>query len=281
MSTELVNMKNDNASLFAPENFDHSWRLAQMLAKSQFAPKAFYNKPEDCLIAMEYGRCLNLAPLPAIQNIAVVNGKPALYADGLLAVCSGRADFENIIEQRILDNGVVVGYECVVKRKNREAVQHIFTKEDAQKAGLWGKAGPWTQYPQRMLQMRARSWALRDCFADALSGVQCLEELRDYQEEKDITPKSTGEQVKDNLKSLLTSAKPKQEQEQEQEQKQESKPVPTVTLDQLTEIRDIIKLNNISIPIVKECLEVFNVKHIEHLMTEQVDELLCMLVEKS
>ena len=70
---------------------------------------------------------------------------------------------------------------CVVKRRDRSAVVRTFSEADAKKAGLWGKAGPWQQYPSRMLQMRARSWALRDAFPDALRGLGIREEVQDYQ----------------------------------------------------------------------------------------------------
>ena len=39
-----------------------------------------------------------------------------------------------------------------------------------------------------MLQMRARSWALRDAFADVLRGIQSVEEVRDIPEVIDVTP---------------------------------------------------------------------------------------------
>lgn len=55
-----------------------------------------------------------------------------------------------------------------------------FSVADAKKAGLWGKSGPWTQYPQRMLTLRARGFALRNAFADALRGLITAEEARDY-----------------------------------------------------------------------------------------------------
>ncbi|GIV50961.1 MAG: hypothetical protein KatS3mg038_1482 [Candidatus Kapaibacterium sp.] len=52
-----------------------------------------------------------------------------------------------------------------------------FRVKDAKLAGLWAKPGPWQQFPHRMLQMRARSWALRDTFPDVLRGVVAAEEL--------------------------------------------------------------------------------------------------------
>jgi hypothetical protein len=65
-----------------------------------------------------------------------------------------------------------------------------FSVEDAKRAGLWGKQGPWSAYPKRMMQMRARGFALRDAFPDVLKGLITAEEAEDYpsQPEKDITP---------------------------------------------------------------------------------------------
>ena len=55
-----------------------------------------------------------------------------------------------------------------------------FSKEKAMNAKLWGKDGPWKTYPERMLKMRARGFALRDAFADRLKGIITAEEARDY-----------------------------------------------------------------------------------------------------
>jgi hypothetical protein len=188
MSTEITLKK--STSLIAPENFEHYFRIANMMSKSDMVPKAYKEKPQDVLIAMEMGVSLGLGPLQAVQNIAVINGKPCLYGDGILSVCSGRPDFEDILEEPLKNQaGKVVGYRCTVKRRDRHPVTQIFTEDDAKKANLLGKQGPWTNYPTRMLQMRARAFALRDSFADALGGVRIAEEVQDY-EEKDITPRN-------------------------------------------------------------------------------------------
>jgi hypothetical protein len=58
-------------------------------------------------------------------------------------------------------------------------VVRTFSQDDAKTAGLWGKQGPWSQYPKRMLQLRARGFALRDAFPDALRGIHSADESRD------------------------------------------------------------------------------------------------------
>ncbi len=272
MSNELE-LRSDQ-SLLAPENFEHSWRMAKMIASSAFAPKAFQGKPSEILIAMEYGRVVGLSPLPAIQNIAVINGKPSLYADGLLGVCRGHPAFEDMTEVPIMKGDAIVGYECTVKRKNQTPTVSRFTIRDAEVAGLWNRNPVWKQYPSRMLKMRARAFALRDAFADALGGMIMAEEAQDYIE-KDITPKATPQSIQESLKQLID----KGSEEQIEMPVVEERPTPTVSLDELQAIRDLIAEHKIPVPRVKECLAKLDVNHIEHLMSEQVEPLINDLMD--
>lgn len=68
---------------------------------------------------------------------------------------------------------------CRVKRRAESEEVRTFSMDDAKVAGLLGKSGPWTQYPKRMRQMRARAFALRDVFPDVLRGMPIAEEVMD------------------------------------------------------------------------------------------------------
>lgn len=176
---------------FAPQTMTEAIEFSGMLAKSQMVPKAYQNKPEDVLVAVQWGFELGLAPLQALQNIACINGKPSVYGDAAMALVQNSPvceDIKEYFENEGTSNPVAV---CVAKRKNRSEVVCKYSVEDAKRAGLWNKSGPWTQYPKRMLQMRARGFALRDAFPDVLKGLITVEEAQDYpaDEPKDITPK--------------------------------------------------------------------------------------------
>jgi hypothetical protein len=69
--------------------------------------------------------------------------------------------------------------KCVIKLRGQPDVVRTFSMDDAKRAGLSGKQGPWTQYPNRMLQLRARGFAVRDAFPDALKGLITAEEAQD------------------------------------------------------------------------------------------------------
>jgi len=123
-----------------------------------------------------------LQPMQAMQNIAVINGRPSIWGDAMIALVRACPAFEYINETQTDKEAT-----CVIKRKGEPEAVRTFSMEDAKKAGLMGKSGPWTQYPKRMMQMRARSWALRDVFPDVLKGMICAEEALDSGP-RDVTP---------------------------------------------------------------------------------------------
>jgi hypothetical protein len=114
-----------------------------------------------------------------LQNISVINGKPSVYGDAAMALVQASPvceDVQESIEGDGTSNPVAI---CRVKRRGRSEVVSKYSVEDAKRAGLWGKQGPWSQYPKRMLQMRARGFALRDAFPDVLKGLITAEEAQD------------------------------------------------------------------------------------------------------
>lgn len=201
MTDEVKSLALSNGSRgLQPANFSELLTLSDMLASSGMVPKAYEGKPGAIVAAVQMGAEVGLSPMAALQNIAVINGRPSLWGDGMIAVARSHPDCEAIIETTAKDEAGVGYAECKVKRRGQPEHVVRFTVDDAKRAGLWGKSGPWTQYPKRMLQMRARSWALRDVFADALRGLQCAEEVRDYQVREDyvspaqsVTPVSPTE----------------------------------------------------------------------------------------
>lgn len=174
-----------------PTNFDEAWRLAQVLADSDMVPKDFKGKPGNCLIAMQWGSDLGIPGIQALQNIAVIGGRPSIWGDAAKALVIGRPDCEDITEF-FEGDGERLTAVCIVKRRGKSETTGKFSVADAKLAGLFGKPGPWTNYPSRMLQMRARGFSLRDSFPDALRGLSIAEESQDIPLEKEINPLPTN-----------------------------------------------------------------------------------------
>ncbi len=127
----------------------------------------------------------------ALQSIAMINGRPSIYGDGALGLVQGSGLLEWSKEYTDGEEGKD-GFKavCEVKRKgDKEVKRGEFSIADAKRANLFGKVGPWQQYLKRMLQMRARGFALRDGFSDVLRGLHIAEEAQDIAPVKDITPR--------------------------------------------------------------------------------------------
>jgi hypothetical protein len=119
-------------------------------------------------------------------------------------------DFEWIKEWIDGQKGAAV---CKVKRRGEDPVERTFSWDDAQRAGLSKKDGPWKTYPKRMLQMRARSWAIRDVWPHVLKGLSIAEESSDAPP-RDVSPSQETEQpqtdplqdIRDSISGELASA---------------------------------------------------------------------------
>lgn len=170
-----------------PQDFDGAWRIANAVAKAGMAPKGL-ETPEKAMVAIMHGMEVGMTPMAALQSIAVVNGRPTIWGDGAIGLVRSSGKLEWIKETITGVDDTMVA-TCEVKRKgDPEPVKATFSVADAKKAGLWGKQGPWQQYPKRMLAMRARAFVLRDTFADILRGLGIAEEVGDYQPMRDVTP---------------------------------------------------------------------------------------------
>lgn len=167
-------------SLLSPGLYEHYIKVAEIVASSGLVPKQYIGKPNDVFVAMAMGYQLGFPIEQALQDIAVVNGRPCLWGDGLLALVLSHPDFEDIKEEALTnESGAIIGYSCTIKRRGVQAHTKTFTLDDARKANLSTKEGVWKLYPDRMMQLRARAFALRDRFSDALRGLRQAEVEQD------------------------------------------------------------------------------------------------------
>jgi hypothetical protein len=169
--TKLPARISNGVTAIVPRDMDEVGRLATGIAKSGLAPQGM-NKPEQIMVAILHGLEVGLPPMQAVQRIAVINGRPAIWGDAVPAILWSKG-FQI---KEWSESGTAY---CTVTRPDGSTVTRQFTVDEAKRAGLWGRKGPWTQYPERMLQMRARGFACRDAAADALSGMYVVEEVQD------------------------------------------------------------------------------------------------------
>lgn len=177
------------------------------------------NTPEVALIRLQAGMELGLTPIWSLTNIMVTNGRPSVWGDALLGIVLSKPDCEDVIETFEGAEGDNFTAVCEVRRKGRLPVVRRFSVADAKKAGIHGK-NVHAAYPKRMLQMRARSWACRDSFADALRGLSVREEMRDITPERERMPKPEI-QLPDEKPVIEAELVPEPEHPEQQEERNE------------------------------------------------------------
>jgi len=181
-----------------PRTIDEVARIAKAVIVAGLAPNSYEGgTPEQTaskiMIGVMKGAEVGLPPITALSTIAIINNRPCIWGDGAVALVQSRGvvtRVEAIYEGNEQgDKEPLIGdfpdtYTAVYRiwRKGQEtAYEGRFSVRDAKRSHLWGnpKRQPWMLYPKRMLMARARAFALRDGFADALSGLSIAEEVQD------------------------------------------------------------------------------------------------------
>lgn len=169
---------------------DDMYRLAQYVVTSGMAPKN--DTAVSLVIKIETGLELGIPPMMAIRSIAVINNRATLWGDAVPGLVLASGQQESYEEKEIGTPGTGnYGWLCRVKRKGQNWIEGKFTIAEAKLANLLPNKpdSSWTKYPNRMLKMRARTYALRDAFPDVLQGIYTAEEIQDAVFE-DITDRS-------------------------------------------------------------------------------------------
>jgi hypothetical protein len=188
-----------------PQSYEDAYRIATGFVAAGMAPDSYIVKRDKSgeiakngdvdakgtvarvALGIMKGMEIGLAPVTAISTIMIVNNRTSVWGDGALALIqnSGKLEWIKDDETGEWAKGAAGEFKITVtaKRKdNPEVITRSFGFDDATRAGLIGKSGPWSSgYGPRMCLMRARAWVLRDGFSDVLSGLGIVEELRDYE----------------------------------------------------------------------------------------------------
>jgi hypothetical protein len=162
---------------------DDLWRFSQYVAKSGLAPKGMQSA-EQVLVAIQTGSEAGMTPLRALSSVVVINGSPSWRGDAARALVenSGELKVGTSVQSGVRGEGEqMVGWCKTWRREEPEAHESTFGVADAKRAGLWGKQGPWVQYPKRMLMYRAMGFHLRDHFSHVLLGLRIAEEQQDIE----------------------------------------------------------------------------------------------------
>lgn len=173
--TALVPVERGMTHALVPRDFAELWKLSETLAKSTIIPKDFRGSPANVFVAVSFGLELGMYPSAALRSVYVIGGKPALYADAIVARVLSSSVCRYFYQAELTNERCTyITHRVGVPEPQR----YTFTIDEARTAKLLGNDN-WTKWPKRMLKARAAAFLARDVYPDLLAGVYAVEELQD------------------------------------------------------------------------------------------------------
>lgn len=167
-----------------PRTIDEVARLARMAAASGLAKTT---SPEAAGMLICAGLEIGLTPMQALLGMHMVEGRPTLAADTIVALVMRRTD---VCEYWHTIEATTERHTIETKRRGDGFVpeRRTWTTEDAKRAGLLGKP-IWQRYPADMLRHRCATALARAVYPDVIAGMAYTrEEIADGVHRGDDVP---------------------------------------------------------------------------------------------
>lgn len=178
-------------------SWQETWNFAVAVKNSGMAPQGL-GTTEKIAIAIQMGAELGLQPMTALSSIAVVNGRPSLWGDGLVARARNTGLIKRIEQWWEIDGKEIKPSDlptykkapdsltcvyAITRADTGEVIEGRFSVAQAKDARLWDndKKPIWRLYYQRMMLGRSRGFAIKDGVPEALSGFMLAEEAQDLE----------------------------------------------------------------------------------------------------
>lgn len=168
MTTELADTK--TGEIINVDQWELMRKQAEVLVKSGFLPVAV-NTPEKALAIIQKGKELGIPPMEALSSINVIQGKPSVSPQLMLALARRTGELEDL-QMESSDKGATVK----ITRKGQSPYKTSFGIKEATDMGLIGKDN-WKKQFATMAQWRALAANLRITFPDAIGGMYLIEEM--------------------------------------------------------------------------------------------------------
>ena len=144
--------------------------MAEVAAKSKMFG---FKSPDEAMAIMLLCQAENLHPAIAMRDFHVIQGRPALKADAMLArfqAAGGSVKWEEYSDERVSGN---------FSHPSGGSVTVTWTLEMARKIGLTGKDN-WKNYARAMLRARCISEGVRTVYPGCVTGLYTPEEVETF-----------------------------------------------------------------------------------------------------
>lgn len=187
------------------QNFETALRMADCLSKSTVVPKDYQNNTGNCMIAIEMASRINTSPMMVMQNLYIVNGRPAWSSQWIIAMINSSRRYKTELQFTFGNAKEDGGLSCQAWAEDyagHKVVGPKITMNMANDEGWTQKNGSkWKTMPQVMIQYRAASFFGRMNCPDMIMGIYSQEEVADMVDLKEtdfglIVDPDSGEVIK-------------------------------------------------------------------------------------
>ena len=183
-SGAIQTIKTGGLNVFSDaQNFETALRMADCLSKSTIVPKDYQGNTGNCMIAIEMASRINTSPMMVMQNLYIVNGRPAWSSQWIIAMINSSRRYKTELQFDFGNAKEDGGLSCQAWAEDyagHKVVGPKITMNMANDEGWTQKNGSkWKTMPQVMIQYRAASFFGKMNCPDMIMGIYTQEEVAD------------------------------------------------------------------------------------------------------
>ena len=168
------------------QSFNTALRMSQCLASSTVVPKEYQGNVGNCMIAIEMASRINTSPMMVMQNLYIVNGRPAWSSQWIIAMINSSRRYKTELQFEFGNAKEDGGLSCRAWAEDysgHKVYGPKITMAMANQEGWTSKNGSkWKTMPDVMIQYRAASFFGRMNCPDMIMGIYSSEEVLDMGE---------------------------------------------------------------------------------------------------
>jgi len=165
------------------KSFEMALRMSDCLSKSTVVPKDYQGNTGNCMIAIEMAARINTSPMMVMQNLYVVNGRPAWSAQWIIAMINSSRRYKTELQFEFGNAPEDGGLSCRAWAEDwngHKVLGPKITMAMANSEGWVNKNGSkWKTMPDVMIQYRAASFFGRMNCPDMIMGIYSQDEVID------------------------------------------------------------------------------------------------------
>ena len=189
------------------QEFQAAQKMAMALASSTIVPKDYQQNVGNCIIALEMANRMNTSPMMVMQNLYIVNGRPAWSSQYIVAMINASKKYKTELQYELQGSGMDMSCYAYAEDHNGHVVKGpVITMKMAQDEGWLTRNGSkWKTMPEVMMRYRAAAFFGRLNCPDMIMGIYSTDEVVEIGPNayRDVDP---AEQVKAEIKKNANSA---------------------------------------------------------------------------